>query len=66
MFENRRASYSEHLGAATFDPPEGPTGDARLLSPDYRPLPTRDGYITVPPERHRRPSPSSTPSAGRS
>ena len=35
MFENM-ASFvtSEHLGAATFDPPEGPTGDARLLSPD--------------------------------
>lgn len=40
---------SEHLGAASFDPPEGPTGDARLLSPDYRPLPTKDGYITVHP-----------------
>ena len=40
---------SEHLGAASFDPPEGPTGDARLLSPDYRPLPTSDGYITVHP-----------------
>lgn len=40
---------SEHLGAATFDPPEGPTGDGRLLSPDYRPLPTKDGYITVQP-----------------
>ena len=41
MFETA-ASFvmSEHLGAATFDPPEGPTGDARLLSPDYRPLPT--------------------------
>ena len=40
---------SEHLGAASFDPPEGPAGDSRLLSPDYRPLPTRDGYITVHP-----------------
>ncbi|WP_240756666.1 CaiB/BaiF CoA transferase family protein [Roseicella aquatilis] len=40
---------SEHLGAASFDPPEGPTGDARLLSPDYRPLPTKDGYVTVHP-----------------
>ena len=50
MFENA-ASFvlSEHLGAATFVPPEGPTGDARLLSPDYRPLPTADGYITVGP-----------------
>ncbi|MBX6745711.1 MAG: CoA transferase [Acetobacteraceae bacterium] len=50
MFENM-ASFvaSEHLGAATFDPPEGPAGDERLLNPDYRPLPTRDGYITVHP-----------------
>jgi crotonobetainyl-CoA:carnitine CoA-transferase CaiB-like acyl-CoA transferase len=50
MFENM-ASFvmSEHLGAATFDPPEGPTGDARLLSPEYRPLPTKDGWITVHP-----------------
>jgi crotonobetainyl-CoA:carnitine CoA-transferase CaiB-like acyl-CoA transferase len=53
MFENM-ASFvlSEHLGAATFDPPEGPTGDARLLSPDYRPLPTLDGYITVGPNNN--------------
>lgn len=50
MLENM-ASFvsSEHLGAATFDPPVGPTGDGRLLSPNYRPLPTRDGYITVRP-----------------
>ena len=54
MFESM-ASFvmSEHLGAATFDPPEGPTGDGRLLSPDYRPLPTRDGYITVLPNNNR-------------
>ncbi len=50
MFENM-ASFvsSEHLGGATFDPPVGPSGDNRLLSPDYRPLPTKDGYITVGP-----------------
>jgi crotonobetainyl-CoA:carnitine CoA-transferase CaiB-like acyl-CoA transferase len=50
MFENM-ASFvlTEHLGAATFDPAVGPSGDGRLLSPDYRPLPTRDGYITVGP-----------------
>jgi crotonobetainyl-CoA:carnitine CoA-transferase CaiB-like acyl-CoA transferase len=50
MLENM-ASFvmSEHLGGATFDPPVGPSGDNRLLSPDYRPLPTRDGYITVGP-----------------
>ena len=54
MFESM-ASFvtSEHLGAATFDPPEGPTGDGRLLSPDYRPLPTKDGYITVRPNNSR-------------
>ncbi len=50
MFENM-ASFvmSEHMGAATFDPPTGPSGDNRLLSPDYRPLPTKDGFITIGP-----------------
>ena len=50
MLENM-ASFvmSEHMGAATFDPPIGPTGDGRLLSPNYRPLPTSDGYITIRP-----------------
>jgi crotonobetainyl-CoA:carnitine CoA-transferase CaiB-like acyl-CoA transferase len=50
MLENM-ASFvsSEHLGAATFDPAVGPTGDGRLLSPNYRPLPTKDGYVTIRP-----------------
>jgi crotonobetainyl-CoA:carnitine CoA-transferase CaiB-like acyl-CoA transferase len=50
MLENM-ASFvaSEHLGAATFDPPVGPTGDGRLLNPNYRPLPTKDGYMTIRP-----------------
>ena len=67
MFETA-ASFvtSEHLGAATFDPPEGPTGDARLLSPDYRPLPTRTATSPSSPTATRRPSPSSMRSAGRS
>src|SRR5205814_8971354 len=54
MLENM-ASFvsSEHLGAMTFDPPVGPSGDNRLLSPDYRPLPTKDGYITVGPNTNR-------------
>ncbi len=54
MFETM-ASFvaSEHLGAATFEPPEGPSGDARLLSKDYRPLPTKDGFITVRPNDNR-------------
>lgn len=50
MFENMAGFVTaEHMGAATFLPPVGPTGDGRLLSPHYRPLPTRDGYITVGP-----------------
>jgi crotonobetainyl-CoA:carnitine CoA-transferase CaiB-like acyl-CoA transferase len=50
MLENM-ASFvsSEHLGAATFEPPVGPTGDGRLLSPNYKPVPTKDGYVTVRP-----------------
>jgi crotonobetainyl-CoA:carnitine CoA-transferase CaiB-like acyl-CoA transferase len=50
MLENM-ASFvaSEHLGAVTFDPPVGPSGDGRLLSPNYRPVPTKDGYVTVRP-----------------
>jgi crotonobetainyl-CoA:carnitine CoA-transferase CaiB-like acyl-CoA transferase len=50
MLENM-ASFvmSEHMAGATFMPPAGPTGDNRLVSPDYRPLATADGYITVAP-----------------
>lgn len=50
MFENM-ASFvmTEHLGAASFDPPLGPSGDLRQLSPFYRPLPTLDGWITISP-----------------
>jgi crotonobetainyl-CoA:carnitine CoA-transferase CaiB-like acyl-CoA transferase len=50
MLENM-ASFvaAEHLGAMTFDPPVGPSGDGRLLSPNYRPVPTKDGYVTVRP-----------------
>jgi crotonobetainyl-CoA:carnitine CoA-transferase CaiB-like acyl-CoA transferase len=50
MFETMAAFVAaEHLGPATFDPPEGPAGDNRLLSPEYRPLPTADGWVTVAP-----------------
>lgn len=50
MLENM-ASFvtAEHLSAMTFIPPVGDYGDGRLLSPDYRPLPTKDGYITIAP-----------------
>lgn len=50
MLENMASLVtSEHMGAATFIPPTGESGDNRLLSPDYRPLPTLDGYITISP-----------------
>ena len=50
MLENM-ASFvmSEHMGGQTFIPAAGPTGDNRLVSPDYRPQPTKDGYITISP-----------------
>jgi len=48
MLENI-ASFvlSEHMGSMTFDPPTGPSGDARLLSPLGQPLRTRDGWISL-------------------
>lgn len=48
MFETL-ASFSmvEHLCGAMFDPPIGPTGYPRALSPERRPYKTRDGYIAV-------------------
>lgn len=48
MFENMAAYImQEHLGAHSFRPPLGPPGDHRVLSPDGKPLPTKDGYICV-------------------
>jgi len=35
----------DHLGGQTFDPPHGPTGYVRILSPDRRPYQTKDGYV---------------------
>jgi crotonobetainyl-CoA:carnitine CoA-transferase CaiB-like acyl-CoA transferase len=35
----------EHLAQHSFVPPVGPPGDQRLLSPDNRPVRTRDGWI---------------------
>ncbi|KLI63028.1 CaiB/BaiF CoA transferase family protein [Aurantiacibacter marinus] len=48
MFETL-ASFSmvEHLCGALFDPPIGPTGYARALSPERKPYRTKDGYIAV-------------------
>jgi len=48
MFENvAKAVLEEHMYLRTFDPPLGPMGDPRLLDPDARPLPTRDGWICI-------------------
>jgi crotonobetainyl-CoA:carnitine CoA-transferase CaiB-like acyl-CoA transferase len=46
MFETM-ASFvlQEHLGQQSFRPPVGPAGDLRLLSPQNRPIKTKDGYI---------------------
>jgi crotonobetainyl-CoA:carnitine CoA-transferase CaiB-like acyl-CoA transferase len=48
MFENLAAFVlAEHMGDMTFAPPRGPSGDARVLDPMAKPVPTRDGYICV-------------------
>ena len=46
MFETMAGVVlADHMGGRLFDPPEGPTGYARLLSKDRRPYATRDGYV---------------------
>ena len=48
MFETLTSfSMLEHLCGAMFDPPIGPTGYPRALSPQRRPYRTSDGYIAV-------------------
>jgi crotonobetainyl-CoA:carnitine CoA-transferase CaiB-like acyl-CoA transferase len=48
MFENIvKAVLEEHMYLRTFDPPLGPMGDPRLVDPQARPLPTRDGWICI-------------------
>ncbi|MGB7406057.1 MAG: CoA transferase [Pacificimonas sp.] len=48
MFETLTSfTMVEHLTGALFDPPMGPTGYVRLLSPDRRPYRTKDGHIAV-------------------
>lgn len=50
MFETMVAfMLTEHLGGLTFDPPAGPAGYARLLAGGRRPVPTKDGYVTILP-----------------
>jgi crotonobetainyl-CoA:carnitine CoA-transferase CaiB-like acyl-CoA transferase len=47
MFETMAAFVlQEHLAQQSFDPPVGPAGDQRLLSPDNKPVKTADGWIS--------------------
>ncbi len=46
MFETMAAFVlQEHLAQHSFDPPVGPPGDQRLLSPHNKPVKTADGWI---------------------
>ena len=48
MFENLvKFVLEEHLYLKTFEPPLGETGDPRLLDELNKPLPTRDGWISL-------------------
>ncbi len=48
MFENMvKATLEEHMYLKTFVPPLGEMGDPRLVDPQSRPLPTKDGYICI-------------------
>jgi len=47
MFETMATFVlQEHLAQHSFDPPVGPAGDQRLLSPHNRPVKTADGWIS--------------------
>jgi crotonobetainyl-CoA:carnitine CoA-transferase CaiB-like acyl-CoA transferase len=48
MFENfAKFVLEEHMYLRTFEPPLGGTGDPRLIDPEARPVPTRDGWICI-------------------
>jgi crotonobetainyl-CoA:carnitine CoA-transferase CaiB-like acyl-CoA transferase len=48
MFENMAAFVlQQHLYLRTFEPPLGGTGDPRVINPEAKPLPTKDGYICI-------------------
>lgn len=50
MFETMVAfNLVEHYRGAVFDPPEGPFGYDRLLTPNRRPYPTADGWVCLLP-----------------
>ncbi len=38
---------ADHLNGWTFDPPTGPTGYSRIVSPNRKPYATRDGHICL-------------------
>lgn len=47
MFETMAGFVlQEHLAQQSFDPPVGPAGDLRLLSPQNKPVQTADGWIS--------------------
>ena len=47
MFETMAAFVlQEHMAQQSFDPPVGPPGDLRLLSPHNKPVATADGWIS--------------------
>ncbi len=47
MFETMACFVlQEHLAQHSFDPPVGPAGDQRLLSPHNRPVQTKDGWVS--------------------
>ena len=48
MFEHLlQIVLGEHLGGYTFEPQQGEAGYARMLAPDRRPYPTKDGHVCV-------------------
>jgi crotonobetainyl-CoA:carnitine CoA-transferase CaiB-like acyl-CoA transferase len=48
MFENlAKFVLEEHMYLKTFEPPLGGTGDPRILDPHNRPIPTKDGYVSI-------------------
>lgn len=50
MYESFAAFVmNEHMQGRMYDPPEGPAGYQRMLTPHRRPYPTADGHICVLP-----------------
>lgn len=44
---------SEHLQGRSYEPPTGPAGYQRMLTPHRRPYPTSDGYVCVLPYNNK-------------